>query len=189
MFLISLPCVHSTSSLSGLQLHLTKIYGYYFIEGCFNFNILFLSRVKAVATINRSALVMHSAPQMYALVNDVERYPEFLDGCVKVDLIEHTPHSMTARLYLAKAGLSYEFVTCNTLLADEKITLELQQGPFDYLRGSWQFTPLRHDACKVEMALEFGVTGLKGRALSGLFSPIAASMVEAFCSRADNVYK
>jgi len=142
-----------------------------------------------VASINRSALVMHSAASMYALVNDVERYPEFLDGCSKVDLIESTVTAMSARLYLSKAGLSYQFVTRNTLLPDEKITLELQDGPFDYLRGSWVFTPLRDDACKVEMALEFGVSGLKGRALSGLFSPIAGNMVDAFCKRADNIYK
>ena len=142
-----------------------------------------------MASINRSALVMHSAASMFALVNDVERYPEFLDGCSKVDLLESTVTAMTARLYLSKAGLSYQFVTRNTLLADEKITLELQDGPFDYLRGSWVFTPLRDDACKVEMALEFGVSGLKGKALSGLFSPIAGNMVDAFCKRADNIYK
>lgn len=142
-----------------------------------------------MASINRSALVMHSAARMYALVNDVERYPEFLDGCTKVDLISSSNTSMTARLYLAKAGLSYQFVTQNLLVTGEKITLELHDGPFDYLRGSWVFTPLRHDACKVEMALEFGATGLKGKALGGLFSPIAANMVDAFCKRADNIYK
>jgi len=132
---------------------------------------------------------MHSAARMYELVNDVQRYPEFLDGCVKVDLIDSSAASMCARLYLSKAGLSYQFVTRNTLLADEKISLELQDGPFDYLRGSWVFTPLRDDACKVEMALEFGETGLKGKALSGFFSPIAGNMVAAFCKRADNIYK
>jgi ribosome-associated toxin RatA of RatAB toxin-antitoxin module len=149
----------------------------------------FFLRVKAVASINRSALVMHSAAHMYALVNDVQRYPEFLDGCSKVDLIESSATAMSARLHLSKAGLSFQFVTRNTLLADEKITLELQDGPFDYLRGSWVFTPLKDDACKVEMVLEFGVIGLKGKALSGLFSPIAGSMVDAFCKRADNIYK
>jgi len=143
----------------------------------------------AVAKINRSALVLHSAARMYALVNDVERYPEFLDGCVKVDLIESSVDTMTARLYLSKAGLSYQFVTRNMLLSNEKITLELQDGPFEYLRGSWVFTPLRDDACKVEMALEFGVTGFKGKALSGLFSSIAANMVDAFCKRADDLFK
>ena len=80
---------------------------------------------------------MHSAARMFALVNDVKRYPEFLDGCVKVDVIESSLAAMTARLYLSKAGLSYQFVTRNILLADEKISLELEDGPFDYLRGSW----------------------------------------------------
>ena len=132
---------------------------------------------------------MHSAARMYALVNDVGRYPEFLDGCAKVDVLEVSVSTMSARLYLSKAGLSYQFVTRNTLLVDEKISLELQEGPFDYLKGSWTFTPLRDDACKVEMVLEFGVSGLKGKALSGLFSPIAANMVAAFCKRVDNIYK
>ena len=142
-----------------------------------------------MAKINRSALVLHSAARMYALVNDVERYPEFLDGCAKVDLIDSSSDAMTARLYLSKAGLSYQFVTRNTLLQDEKISLELEDGPFDYLRGFWVFTPLREDACKVEMVLEFGVTSLKGRALSGLFSSIAVNMVDAFCKRADNLFR
>jgi ribosome-associated toxin RatA of RatAB toxin-antitoxin module len=96
---------------------------------------------------------------------------------------------MSARLYLSKAGLSYQFVTRNTLLADEKITLALQDGPFDYLTGSWVFTPLTDDACKVEMALEFGVSGLRGKAMSSVFSPIAGNMVDAFCKRADHIYK
>ena len=143
----------------------------------------------AVTAINRSALVTHSAARMYALVNDVERYPEFLNGCAKVDLLESSSKAMTARLYLSKVGLSYQFVTRNMLLSNEKITLELQDGPFEYLRGSWVFTPLRDDACKVEMALEFGVTGFKGKALSGLFSSIAANMVDAFCKRADDLFK
>jgi len=155
----------------------------------FNINIGVFLRVKAVASINRSALVMHSAAQMYGLVNDVQSYPEFLDGCAKVELIESSEVHMVARLHLSKAGLSYQFVTRNALTHNSTIELELEQGPFDYLRGSWLFTPLRADACKVEMALDFGVTGLKGKALGGLFSPIAANMVDAFCKRADIIYK
>ena len=50
-----------------------------------------------MTSINRSALVMHSAARMFALVNDVKRYPEFLDGCVKVDVIESSLTAMTAR--------------------------------------------------------------------------------------------
>ena len=40
---------------------------------------------------------MHSAARMFALVNDVKRYPEFLDGCAKVDVIESSLTAMTAR--------------------------------------------------------------------------------------------
>lgn len=138
--------------------------------------------------INRSALVMYSAKQMFDLVNDVASYPQFLDGCVGVDLLEQSEAHMVARLYLRKAGLSYQFVTRNQLHAPELVELELEDGPFEYLRGKWMFTPLREDASKVEMQLDFAISGVAGKALGGLFSQVAGSMVAAFCKRAEQVY-
>jgi len=142
-----------------------------------------------VPVINRSALVMHSAQQMYDLVNDVKSYPQFLDGCVGVDLLEQSDCHMVARLYLRKAGLSYQFITRNQLQAPDLIELELEQGPFEHLHGKWYFKALREDACKVEMQLDFAISGLAGKALGGLFSQVAGNMVDAFCQRAEQVYE
>jgi ribosome-associated toxin RatA of RatAB toxin-antitoxin module len=142
-----------------------------------------------VPVINRSALVMYSAQQMYDLVNDVQAYPQFLDGCVGVDLLEQSDTHMLARLHLRKAGLSYQFVTRNQLQAPDTIALELAQGPFEHLHGKWHFTALREDACKVEMQLDFAISGLAGKALGGLFSQVTGNMVDAFCQRAEQVYE
>lgn len=139
--------------------------------------------------INRSALVMHSAKQMFDLVNDVASYPQFLDGCVGVDLLEQSETHMVARLHLRKAGLSYQFVTRNQLQEPGLIELELEDGPFEHLRGRWLFTPLREDASKVEMQLDFAISGIKGKALGGLFSQVAGNMVDSFCQRAEQVYE
>jgi len=142
----------------------------------------------SVPSINRSALVMYSAQQMYDLVNDVMSYPQFLDGCVGVDVLEQSDQHMVACLRLRKAGLSYQFVTRNQLLPAAAIELTLEDGPFEYLRGKWLFTALREDASKVEMHLDFGISGIAGKAMGGLFSQVAGNMVDAFCQRAEQVY-
>lgn len=141
-----------------------------------------------MTTLNRSALVMHSAQQMFDLVNDVEQYPQFLNGCVAAKIIEQSDTHMVARLSLRKAGISSEFVTRNTLTAPDSIAMQLEEGPFEKLQGCWRFTALREDACKVEMELDFAVSKLTGMAIGGLFGQVAGSMVAAFCERADKIY-
>lgn len=141
-----------------------------------------------MTNLNRSALVMHSAQQMFDLVNDVEKYPEFLNGCVAAEVIEQSDTHMVARLSLRRAGLSYDFVTRNTLMAGQSIDMRLESGPFERLQGSWKFTPLREDACKVEMQLEFAVSAITGLAIGGFFGQVAGNMVASFCERADKVY-
>jgi len=100
-----------------------------------------------MATVKRSALVMHSAEQMYSLVNDVSSYPEFMDGCIGVEVFEHSDTSMLARLDLKKAGVKISFMTRNKLRAPETIEMTLEDGPFKTFRGLWEFKPLTDEAC------------------------------------------
>ena len=139
--------------------------------------------------INRTALVMYSAEQMYNLVNDVIKYPEFLNGCTQVDILEQSDTHMVARLHLKKSGFNYQLVTRNQLQAPVLIELNLEQGPLSHLTGAWQFTPLRKDACKVEMNLDFAAQGFTGKTLGHLLAHFAATMVESFCLRAEQIYK
>ena len=141
-----------------------------------------------MTSINRSALVMHSAQQMFDLVNDVEKYPQFVNGCVGAEIIEQSDTHMVARLSLKRAGLSYDFVTRNTLTAPDSIAMQLQEGPFERLTGVWRFKPLREDACKVEMELDFAVSAITGLAIGGFFGQVAGNMVASFCERADKIY-
>ena len=93
-------------------------------------------------TVNRSALVRHSARAMFDLVNDFERYPEFLSGCSNAELLERDEDHLKGRLTLSKAGMQQSFVTRNDLYAPERIELNLVDGPFKRLQGTWLFTPL-----------------------------------------------
>jgi len=67
--------------------------------------------------IDRSALVMYSAQQMYALVDDIEHYPAFMQGCQAARVISRTDDEVVGELTLGKAGLRYAFTT-RAVLAD-----------------------------------------------------------------------
>ncbi|MBE0507623.1 MAG: type II toxin-antitoxin system RatA family toxin [Marinospirillum sp.] len=142
-----------------------------------------------MSRISRSALVMHSAKEMFELVNDCESYPKFLPGCSDARLIHREESYLVGELELAKAGMKYRFTTRNELFDPERIELQLVDGPFKKLEGRWIFQPLSEKACKVIFDLEFEVAGrLVSRVLEPLFSQMAASQVDAFVKRADEVY-
>lgn len=143
-----------------------------------------------MATVNRSALLPYSAHDMYCLVNDVASYPQFMDGCSSVEIIEHTDQLMRATLYLKKAGMEVSFTTCNQLVADTSIEMCLQDGPFKTFNGLWQFKALSDSACKLTLDLEFE---FKSRTLAklatGMFSGVSSNLVDSLCKRADEIYK
>ena len=126
---------------------------------------------------------------MYALVNDVASYPQFLDGCVGAEVLSADEQSMVARLDLAKGGMRYSFTTRNTMTPHSHIELALVEGPFDHFRGQWQFVALNDAACKVLLHLEFEMAGrLRKLALRALFNGVANHMVDALVKRANVRY-
>jgi len=139
--------------------------------------------------INRSALVMFSARQMYDLVNDVASYPAFLPWCATASVLEEDERVMRASVEVSKGGVRQSFTTENELVAHEKISMSLVDGPFKKLKGDWVFTALREDACKVELNLEFELKqGVAKLAFGPVFNQAANTMVDAFCERAKVVY-
>jgi ribosome-associated toxin RatA of RatAB toxin-antitoxin module len=140
--------------------------------------------------VERSALVNYSAQQMFDLVNDIETYPQFMDGCTGAKILARGEGWLEARLELGKAGVSQSFVTRNQLQSPTSMTLELVDGPFKYLRGIWRFIPLGESACKISFELEFELQNrLLGMAVGKLFEGISNRQVDAFCARAKQVYR
>jgi ribosome-associated toxin RatA of RatAB toxin-antitoxin module len=140
--------------------------------------------------VNRSALVLHSAQQMYDIVNDVKAYPDFLPWCARTELLCEDEQKMEATLYLAKAGFKYSFTTRNHLLKPNRISIDLVEGPFSELSGFWVFDALNEEACKVSLSLSFEFAGkLKNMAMSKVFNQVATTLVDAFVQRADKLYE
>ncbi len=139
--------------------------------------------------INRSALLLHPAPALFALVADIERYPEFLNGCNSATVISQTDTEVVARLALSRAGISHSFVTRNTMEPHTRIGLSLVEGPFEAFQGQWQFKALGADACKVMLSLDFRMrSGLVNAAFGRLFDRVALDLVDAVVKRANTLY-
>ena len=139
--------------------------------------------------INRTALVPYSAAEMFALVDDINSYPQFLDWCRSAEELKRSTDEVTARLDLAQGSFHKSFTTRNRMQQDKMIEMRLVEGPFRLLEGFWRFEVLGERACKVLFDLEFEFSSrLVGMAASPAFSHIANTMVDAFCKRASEIY-
>lgn len=142
-----------------------------------------------MTTIQRSALVPYSAQAMFDLVNAIETYPQFMDGCAGAAIIARTNDTIEARLDLAKAGMRYSFTTRNRLMPPGRIDMTLVEGPFNKFHGVWTFHPLGEHACKISLHLEFELAGrLLNFAARKMFDSVANQMVDALVKRAHTLH-
>jgi ribosome-associated toxin RatA of RatAB toxin-antitoxin module len=139
--------------------------------------------------VERSALVTYTPAQMFALVNDVARYPEFLPWCVGAKVEEISATERTAALKVARGVLQTEFTTRNTLLQDAQIHMQLLHGPFRDLIGQWRFDALGTRGSKVHFRVEFEFKNrLTAAAFNAVFESLCGNIVDAFVLRAQNIY-
>ncbi|KGQ20228.1 Oligoketide cyclase [Lysobacter dokdonensis DS-58] len=137
-------------------------------------------------TIQRSALVEHSAARMFALVNDIAAYPRRFDWCEAAQVLETSDERLVARLDLGLGSLRTWFTTENTLSPPHHIDMQLKDGPFKKLHGRWQFHALDESACKVTLTLDFEPKNkLLGPAFAIGFQGLADRMVDDFVRAAD----
>ena len=140
-------------------------------------------------TISRSALVMYSVDQMYKLINDIAAYSQFIPNCGDSKIISVEGNEVTAALMVSKGGLKKWFTTKNTLINENKVQLDLVDGPFKTLTGYWQLTELSEEACKISLHLEYEFSSkVFDLAFGRVFTSLTNNMVQAFTQRAKEVY-
>lgn len=141
-----------------------------------------------MTVVRRVAFAPFSPAEMYALVNDVEAYPDFLPWCEAATVLDEDVRAMRARLTVNKGRFRYSFTTANRLVPDREIALSLVDGPFRKLEGAWRFEAT-DGGCTIHFELAFEFTNrLLAVALNAAFKPIADSLVDAFKRRAYAVY-
>ena len=139
--------------------------------------------------VERSALVTYTAAQMYALVNDVARYPEFLPWCVGARVEDAPDGERLATLRVSRGVLRTEFTTRNTLTADSRIRMRLVHGPFRALSGEWRFEPIGTRGSRVSFRVDFEFKNqLTATAFNAVFEALCGTIVDAFAARAQKIY-
>lgn len=138
--------------------------------------------------IVRSAIVGHSAQQMFRLVEDIESYPSFIPLCVRASVHERTPGRTLATLEIGYKGVRKALTTENLNIPGKSIEMALVRGPFRSFRARWYFRALDETAARIEFEVEydFSSTALE-RLLGPLFDNLAATMVDVFTRRAETL--
>ncbi len=143
-----------------------------------------------MAVIHKSVLLEYSAEQMFALVDQVEDYPQFLPWCGGVQVQERKENKLIATVNIHYHGIKQSFTTENINVSATSINMMLLDGPFKHLDGLWTFKALRANACKVEFSLNYEFSSkILEQVIGPVFSMITNSMVDSFCKRAELIYK
>src|SRR6056297_3036203 len=94
----------------------------------------------SMTDVQRFALVEYTPNQMFDLVCDVQRYPEFLDWVRSAKVYEQSDAEQTASLAVTLGGIRAQFTTLNRLSCPDSIEMRLREGPFEDLKGRWRFS-------------------------------------------------
>ena len=148
--------------------------------------------LNCMKNIHKSVLIWYSPEEMFGLVTDVDRYPEFLPWCDHAGVKEVTAEGVVAEIGIGLGGVKQSFTTRNTHIEGRSVQMQLLSGPFSNLTGGWTFSPVgdgSQRACKVELDLHYGFSSSTLSAIVGpVFDKIAGSLVDAFIARAEKIY-
>jgi ribosome-associated toxin RatA of RatAB toxin-antitoxin module len=136
----------------------------------------------------RSALIAHSPQRMFALINDIESYPQFLPWCTAAQVLSRSDTEILASITVRRGALHAQFTTRNELTANRDIRMHLVSGPFQVLEGQWTLTAVQSPGqcgCRVDLMMRFAFANrLTGLVFEPLFEQTAGSLVDAFVARA-----
>lgn len=144
--------------------------------------------------VKRNALVPYTPAQMFALVEDFERYPEFLPWASGATLLSRQDNEQVGRLEMERFGVKEHFTTRNRLQAPTEMRMQLVDGPFKSLDGLWRFTAIvdaegRTRGTQVDLQIRFEFKNAMLDMLMGkAFESSCGSLVDAFTQRARALY-
>ncbi len=139
--------------------------------------------------VSKSALVPYQVSQMYELVKDVERYPEFLPWCGGARIVEAFEDGVIGSVEISKGPVQKTFTTRNHFTRDREITVDLVEGPFSSLSGAWTFEAIGDQGCRVSLDLEFDFSNSLTRMTIGpVFNVISDKLLDSFVQEADRIY-
>jgi len=132
----------------------------------------------------------YRAEQLFDLVADIERYPEFLPWCVAARIRSREEDGLTADLIIGFKMIRERFTSRVTLdRPNLRIDVAYTDGPFRYLNNHWVFESLPNGQCRIDFYVDFEFRSLVLQKIIGaLFNEAVRRMVHAFEGRARKLY-
>ena len=134
-------------------------------------------------------VVSHTPEQLYALVVDVQKYPQFLPWCLAARVKSQTESELTADLIIG-FNMFRETFTSYVEFDSDKLEIDVRyaEGPFKHLTNNWKFLP-HEDGCEIDFYVDFEFNSrLLQSVIEALFTEAVRRMVRAFETRADKLY-
>jgi len=139
--------------------------------------------------VKKHLILPYTAAQMFDLVNAIEEYPTFLPYCHEAIVYTRSDEAIKAKVCLAKGGVQYTFTTLNQLQKNQKIEMNLIEGPFKTLSGIWQFSDLPTGGVSIQLDLNFSFSSKWLNLSISPFIPLISNrLIEAFTARARDLY-
>ena len=139
--------------------------------------------------------VRHSASDMFDLVADMQKYPQFVPLCTDLRIKSRNEKAPGVSVVVASMTVAYKmiqqtFVTRDTLdKPNLKITVEYLDGPFSRLRNVWSFRPIGENACEVEFYIDYEFKSrMLAMVMGAMFDTAFRKFATAFEARADRIY-
>ena len=128
--------------------------------------------------------------QLFDLVADIERYPEFLPWCVAARIRRREGNTIHADLVIGFKMVRERFTSRVVLdRPNLRIDVSYAEGPFRYLNNHWIFEPMPDGACRIDFYVDFEFhSALLRRLIGMLFNEAVRRMVSAFETRARRLY-
>ncbi len=134
-------------------------------------------------------MLPYTPEQLFDIVADIERYPEFLPWCVATRVRARDGNVITADVVIGFMMFRERFTTRDVLDRPRRIDVTYHEGPFKYLNNHWVFEPVGEDACSIDFYIDFEFrTRLLQMAAGRLFNEAVKVMVSSFEKRAKAIY-
>ncbi|MCL4526138.1 MAG: type II toxin-antitoxin system RatA family toxin [Gammaproteobacteria bacterium] len=138
--------------------------------------------------ICKTAVLPYSAAQIFALIEDIRAYPQFLPWCGRTRIIQSKEDEVVAEITISHGAFGKSFTTKNRYQRPKMAEVRLVNGPFRFLEGLWQLElDARGTKVTLDMRFEFA-SRLLGAFLEPIFKQAAETMVQRFAQRARAVY-
>ncbi|RIY32405.1 hypothetical protein CKF54_04920 [Psittacicella hinzii] len=142
--------------------------------------------------VEHSIDVEYTCEQMFNLVANYEDYPIFIKNCKSSKTFTQKDNEVVAELEMSFAGISQKFSTLTKFYPNEKITMDLAEGPFEKLRGFWLFSDISSEGSgkktRVQFYMDYKMNLFIEFLVGNKFKLAMVNMVDSFIHRAQTIY-